>query len=90
MVSVVSGSTLGEALVNQTVVCYYTTYPATNGLADTGIADGVNALFAEDAQGQLKAMMYTTKGNADPDLVSYVEDSFRVLQNDTLTLRANV
>ena len=90
MVSVVSGSTLGEALVNQTVVCYYTTYPATNGLADTGVADGVNALFAEDAQGQLKAMMYTTKGNSDPDMVTFVEDSFRVLQNDTLTLRANV
>ena len=31
MVSIVSGSTLGEALVNQQVVCYYATYPATNG-----------------------------------------------------------
>ena len=89
MVSVVSGSTLGEALVNQQFVCFYATYPATNGLADTGVADGVNALFAEDAQGQLKSMMFTTKGTGE-EMLDYVEDSFRVLQNDTLTLRANV
>jgi len=90
MVSVISGSTIGEALVNQRVQCYYATYSATNGLADTGVSDGVNALYVEDAQGQLKAMMFTTKGNADPDLVQWVEDSFPIRQNDTLTLRANV
>ena len=90
MTSVIGGLTLGESLSNQQVVCYYATYPATNGLADTGIADGVNALFAEDASGQLKAMMYTGKGSTADDMAPWVEDSFRVLQNDTLTLRANV
>jgi CheY-specific phosphatase CheX len=90
MVSVISGSTIGEALVNQQVVCYYATYSATNGLADTGVADGINALYVEDAQGQLKAMMYTTKGSKSQQLVPWVEDSFVIRQNDTLTLRANV
>ena len=49
MTSVVGGLTLGEAAQGERVVCYYATYPATNGLADTGVADGVNALFAEDS-----------------------------------------
>ena len=90
MVSVVSGLTLGEAAQGERCVCYYATYPATNGLADTGVADGVNALFAEDSSGQLKAMMYTAKGNMDGEVVEFVEDSFMIAQNDTLTLRANV
>ena len=90
MTSVISGSTIGEALVNERVVCYYATYPATNGLADTGVVDGVNALFVEDAQGQLKAMMYTGQGLGNPDQIQFIEDSFPVRQNDTLTLRANV
>jgi hypothetical protein len=90
MTSVISGSTIGEALVNERVVCYYATYPATNGLADTGVVDGINALFVEDAQGQLKAMMYTGQGLGNPDQIQFIEDSFPVRQNDTLTLRANV
>lgn len=90
MTSIISGSTIGESLVNQTVVCYYATYPATNGLADTGIADGVSAFFLEDAQGQLKAMMFASGGFAYNQPVQWVEDSFRVVQNDTLTIRANV
>lgn len=89
MTSIISGSTLGEALVGERVVCYYATYPATNGLADTGVADGVNALFAEDAQGQLKGMFPITKGTGDV-VTEWVEDSFNVVQNDTLTVRANV
>ena len=90
MKSIISNSTIGESLVNQQVVCYYATYPATNGLADTGIADGVSAFFCEDAQGQLKSMMFATGGFAYNQPVQWVEDSFRVVQNDTLTLRANV
>lgn len=90
MTSIISGSTIGESLVNQQVVCYYATYPATNGLADTGIADGVSAFFCEDAQGQLKSMMFASGGFAYNQPVQWVEDSFRVVQNDTLTLRANV
>ena len=34
--------------------------------------------------------MYTAKGNMDGELVEFVEDSFMIKQNDTLTLRANV
>ena len=90
MTSVIGGLTLGESLTGERVVCYYATYPATNGLADTGVSDGINALFAEDSSGQLKAMMYTAKGNMDGEVVEYVEDSFTVAQNDTLTCRANV
>lgn len=90
MVSVISGLTLGEALAGEQVVCYYATYSASFGVADTGIADGVNAIFAESSNGQLKSMMYCGKGNPDSQMVDFVEDSFRVNQNDTLTLRANV
>ena len=90
MLSVVSGSTLGEALVNERVVCYYATYAATNGLADTGVVDGVSAFFAEDAQGQLKSMMFAAQGIGNPMQVPFVEDTFTVRQNDTLTIRANV
>ena len=90
MTSVVSGSTIGEALVNERVVCYYATYPATNGLADTGVADGVSAFFVEDAQGQLKSMIFAAQGIGNPMQVPFVEDSFTVRQNDTLTIRANL
>lgn len=89
MTSVVGGLTLGEAGQGERVVCYYCTYPATNGVADTG-SDGINAIFAEDSSGQLKAMMYAAKGNMDGEVVEFVEDSFMIAQNDTLTLRANV
>lgn len=90
MTSVIGGATIGEALAGQTVVCYYATYSSTNGLADTGVADGINALFCEDAQGQLKAMMYPGQGLGNPDQIPWVEDSFKIMQNDTLTVRANV
>ena len=90
MTSVVGGLTLGESLSNQQVVCYYSCYSSTNGVADTGIVDGVNALFAEDASGQLKAMIFPCQGLGNPMQVPWIEDSFRVMQNDTLTLRANV
>ena len=90
MLSVISGSTLGQALVNERVMCYYATYPATNGLADTGIADGVNAFFAEDAQGQLKSMMFPSQGVSSTSMTQFVEDPFTIVQNDTLTCRANV
>jgi hypothetical protein len=71
-------------------VCYYATYSSSNGLADTGVTDGVNAFFCEDAQGQLKAMMYPGQGLGNPDQIPWVEDSFKIMQNDTLTVRANV
>jgi hypothetical protein len=90
MLSAISGSTLGQALVGERVMCYYATYPATNGLADVGIADGVNAFFAEDAQGQLKSMMFPSYGQSSAMMTEFVEDSFTVVQNDTLTVRANV
>ena len=86
------GNTIGEALVGQTVQMAYATYPATNGLADTGVSDGINALFVEDSQGQLKAMFYTVAGTGagSEGIVPYQMQSFRVDQNDTLTVRANL
>ena len=69
---------------------YYATYTATNGLADTGVADGVSAFFVEDAQGQLKSMIFAAQGIGNPMQVPFVEDSFTVRQNDTLTIRANL
>ena len=89
MTSVISGSTLGEALVNQNVLCYYATYPATNGLADDGVVAGVNALYVESATGQLKSMMYITKGTGDI-MTQFVDETFSIVQNDTLTARGNV
>ena len=89
MVSIVSGSTLGESLVNERVVCYYATYPATNGLSEADTDDGVSAFFAEDAQGQLKAMMFAAIGTGTPQQVPFIEDVFTVRQNDTLTVRAD-
>jgi hypothetical protein len=82
MTSVVGGSnlTLGEALAGR--ACGLLLQQHTQHLmvvADTGVADGVNAFFAEDSSnGQLKSMMYAGKGNPGRMiLVQLVEDSFR-------------
>lgn len=84
------GSTLGQALSNETVVAAYCTYGATYGLADTGIADGVGGIFASSSDGTLKMMYTPDSGRADGQPVPYIPGRFRVDQNDTLTCRANV
>ena len=89
LLSVISGSTIGEALVGERVICTYQTYGGTNGVASDGIANGVNAFFVEDAQGQLKAMMYAEYGTGQ-EMVKFVDQQFNVVQNDTFTLRANI
>ena len=83
------GATWGEALAGQTVTMAYATYSATNGLADTGIADGVDAFFVESASGQLLGMYAPEKGNSHTP-TPYIRQTIRVQQNDTLTVRANV
>jgi hypothetical protein len=90
MLSVVSGSTIGESLVGQRVLCNMAVYGGDVGITDTGIADGVNAFFAEDAQGQLKQMMFASTGSTSALPTQWVEDTMTIVQNDTLTLRANV
>lgn len=88
------GNTLGQALSGQVVSAAYATYPSTNGLADTGIAaaDGIGAFFVEAADGTLK-MMYPpaqASSSADGNVADFIAGSFRVDQNDTLTIRSNV
>jgi len=84
-----SGATWGEALAGQTVVQAYASYPATNGLADTGIVDGVDALFIESASGQLLGMYAPELGNQSTPS-AWIRQAIRVSQNDTATCRANV
>jgi hypothetical protein len=84
------GNTWGEALAGQTVVAGYATYSATNGLADTGVADGIDAFFVESASGQLLGMYPPALGAHGIEPVPYLAQSIRVSQNDTLTCRANV
>ena len=83
------GNTWGEALAGQTVVAGYATYSATNGVADVGIADGIDGFFVESASGQLLGMWFPAKGN-DQVPPPWIAQSIRVSQNDTLTCRANV
>jgi hypothetical protein len=84
------GNTWGEALAGQTVVAGYATYSATYGLADTGVADGIDAFFVESASGQLLGMYAPSNGYTSETPVPYIAQSIRVNQNDTLTVRANV
>ena len=83
-------ATWGEALAGETVVATMSTYSASNGLADTGVADGIDGFFVESASGQLMGLFYPAKGSADQWPVPWAPCRIRVSQNDTLTLRANV
>ena len=82
-------ATWGESLAGEVVLGAYATYSATNGLADTGIADGIDAFFVESASGQLLGMYPPEKGQGHVS-APYIMQSIRVSQNDTLTCRANV
>lgn len=82
------GNTIGEALAGQTVLCSYSTFSSTNGVADVGIADGINGFYLEDSQGQLKMMYSPSKGN-DQYPPPWVEAPVTINQNDTLTVAAN-
>jgi len=84
------GNTWGESLAGQVVTMAYCTYAALNGLADTGVADGIDALFVESASGQLLGMFAPDQGAYDATPIPFVPQAIRVNQNDTLTLRANV
>lgn len=83
------GATWGESLAGQTVLGGYATYAATNGLADTGVADGIDAFFVESSSGQLLGMYAPEKGQGHVP-GPYIPQTIRVSQNDTLTCRANV
>jgi len=81
------GKTIGQALDGQTISCAYATYAATNGLDDND--GGVNALYIENAQGTLKAMYPTNKGNGAEE-VEYMSYPVKIVQNDTLTVTASL
>ena len=82
------GKTIGQALDGQSISCVYATYAATNGLDDND--GGVNALYIENAQGTLKAMYPTTKGNQGDGPVPYISYPVKIVQNDTLTVTASL
>jgi len=84
------GSTIGQSLSGMTVVGAYSTYSATYGLADTGIADGVGGFFVESSTGQLKQMYAPAAAVSAAEPSEYIPGAFRVDQNDTLTARGNV
>jgi hypothetical protein len=85
------GSSWGESLAGQSVVGVTATYSADNGLADTGVADGVDAFFVEDAAGQLKFMAAPCKGNQACEPIPWIPAyGLKVNQNDTMICRANV
>lgn len=83
------GNTIGEALSGETATMTYQTYPCTNGLAQIGVADGINAFYVEDSSGQLKYMAYPALGRDNQALVPMIRCNFRINQNDTLTITAN-
>lgn len=83
------GNTWGEALAGQVCTMAYATYSAEKGLADVGIADGIDAFFVESASGQLLGMYAPDKGNT-VEVTPYMRQPIRVSQNDTLTVRANI
>ena len=81
----------GDALAGERVVATYSCYGSTYGVADTGIADGVDAFFVESSQGNLKGMFYPTYASASHPIPSpWNPCNISVNQNDTATLRANV
>ena len=85
------GATWGQALAGQTVVQAYATYPATNGLADTGEADGVSAFYVESASGQLLGMYAPCMGGGTKEEPTpWIRQTIRVNQNDKLVARANI
>ena len=86
------GNTLGECMVGERIIGAYATYPATNGLADTGVSDGINALYVEDSAGQLKGLIPTTMGGGatSESPVAYIPQGYTVRQNDSLFVCANV
>lgn len=84
-------NSLGAALAGEQAVMVYCTYPSSYGIAEIGVADGINAVFVEDAKGNLKSLIYSTiaGGNATDVMTQYQMQSFSIDQNDTMTLRAN-
>ncbi len=84
-------SSWGESLANEKVIAAYSTYSATNGLADTGVADGIDAFFSESSTGQLTGLFPPAQGGGNSDgPVPWIGYNIVVSQNDTLTCRANV
>jgi len=90
LVSVVSGSTIGEALAGEVIQKYYATYPASQGLNDNQA--GNSAFYVESSDGQLKYMFPPHTGNETDGGVDLGECvvPVRIEQNDTLSVMAGL
>jgi len=84
------GNGIGECLTDEVIVACYATYSAQKGLADTGVTNGINALYLEDSAGQLKGLISTTMGGGDGSElpVQYVPQGYMINQNDKLFVKA--
>lgn len=90
MVSVVSGSSIGESLAGETILKYYATYPSSKGLND--MQNGNSAFYVESADGQLKYMFPPQAGNETDGGVDLGDCLVPVTiqQNDTLSVMASI
>ena len=90
MVSVISGSSIGEALAGETITKYYATYPASQGLNDNQA--GNSAFYVESSDGQLKYMFPPQCGNELDGGVALgmCAVPVKITQNDTLSVMAGL
>ena len=86
MLSTVSGNTIGQALVGETIVKYYATYSSQKGLNDN--QEGVSAYYIESSDGQLKYMFPPEVGSKKDGGydVGLCAVPVRIEQNDTLSV----
>jgi len=101
MTDVLTGSTIGQALANQRMVCSYQTYPAVKGLNDNQA--GNSGFYVESSDGALKVMIPpSTSGgavSATGGAGSYLQGvtgwveypvAIPISQNDTLSIMSGV
>jgi hypothetical protein len=85
------GNGWGDALAGERVVATYSCYGSTYGVADTGVADGIDGFYIESSQGNLKGLLFPSFPSASHSPPApWIACNILVNQNDTATLTANV
>ena len=84
------GASIGQALVGQTIMKAYASYPGTRGVND-GVT-GVSGYYIESSTGSLKAMYPPAGGDAGSGshVTPFAEYPVMIEQNDTLTVTTSV